>query len=428
MKGRSAGTSRERASARPLHARTEGEDIRASEEGASQPVESTPTTPHRPTTLRKLGEADSVLDGLVRLVGLEWRRFQERRDAEALLCFVEAVETVRTQLRVLHTLFERSERAETAGRALGPLGGSEAPGRSLEAELARSLERAEAIRARVRGEVPRGEPDPSSGDRPDGDADGGREPEEGGGGVTAGGGATAAGGRAAPPSGDGVAESSQAIESLLSRIRTDWEHYRRRPSSEQVGVLAGEVRQALELLDGLAESLGLPGPGAGERLGWVPEPGAVPFPPYRDQVTGLYSRQGFDASASADLKRCRRYERPFSLLMVELVIGDLASLRTAAAQARRTVRESDLLGRHVGQILAFGLSETDGDGARAVAARVVRALESVDAWSSGSRLSVASHPRDGETILALLELARDRLDGTDAELADVGGAGGAPAS
>ena len=137
--------------------------------------------------------------------------------------------------------------------------------------------------------------------------------------------------------------------------------------------------------------------------------GTPRYPPFRDQDTGLHSREGFDAVASGELKRCRRYERTFSLLLLQLTERDIDGLRRAAGVVRRSLRESDLAGRHVDRTLAVALPETSLEEARGVARRLVSGLERVGAWSEEGHLGIAGHPFDGETLLALFDTARGQL-------------------
>jgi GGDEF domain-containing protein len=141
----------------------------------------------------------------------------------------------------------------------------------------------------------------------------------------------------------------------------------------------------------------------------IQDGGAPRYPPFRDQDTGLHSREGFDAVASGELKRCRRYERTFSLLLLQLPERDPDGLRRAAGVVRRSLRESDLAGRHVDRTLAVALPETSLDETRRVARRLVSGLERVGAWSEEARLGIAGHPIDGETLLALFDTARGQL-------------------
>lgn len=147
-----------------------------------------------------------------------------------------------------------------------------------------------------------------------------------------------------------------------------------------------------------------------------PPPGPAPdgdgpprFPPFRDQETGLHSREGFDAVASGELKRCGRHERAFSLLVLQLPARRGEPLRRAALTIRRNLRESDAAGRHVERTFVVALPETSVEGARLVSRRLVTALEAAGTWDEEGRIGIATHPMDGDTLLSLLDTARGQL-------------------
>ncbi len=145
-----------------------------------------------------------------------------------------------------------------------------------------------------------------------------------------------------------------------------------------------------------------------------PMPGDEPptladYEPFRDQDTGLHSRAGFDAVAGGELKRCRRYGRVFSLILLQLEASDLDTLRRAANALRTATRESDLVGRHIDRTLAVALPETQSNEGRLVAERIIRHLEGVGAWGAEARIGLVSHPAHGETLIHLAEAARDQF-------------------
>ncbi|MGH7541895.1 MAG: GGDEF domain-containing protein, partial [Gemmatimonadota bacterium] len=149
--------------------------------------------------------------------------------------------------------------------------------------------------------------------------------------------------------------------------------------------------------------------GGGVRRGAPASERSPRFPPFRDQETGLHSREGFDAVASGELKRCRRYDRVYSILMLQLPVDESEALRRAAGVVRRSLRESDLVGRHVDRTLAVALPETSVEPARRVSRRLVTRLDEAAAWGDEGRIGIATHPVDGETLLALLDTARGQL-------------------
>ena len=156
-----------------------------------------------------------------------------------------------------------------------------------------------------------------------------------------------------------------------------------------------------------------PATGLGRRLepnGGSPDPVAErDYPPFRDQVTGLHSREGFDTVAGGELKRCRRYGRVFSLVLLQLPSANRDGLRRAANAVRAATRESDLAGRHVDRTLAIALPETPPNEARIVAERVIDHCEGVGSWDASSRVGLVTHPAHGETLNHLVDAARAQL-------------------
>ncbi len=100
-----------------------------------------------------------------------------------------------------------------------------------------------------------------------------------------------------------------------------------------------------------------------------------------DGLTGLYNYREFHRRLTEEAERSRRYNRPFSLLMLDIddfksvndTCGHLAgdeALRTFAALVRREVRPVDQVARYGGEEFAIILPETTGPGALAVGERM----------------------------------------------------------
>lgn len=211
--------------------------------------------------------------------------------------------------------------------------------------------------------------------------------------------------RAAP-----TAEAS-SLDAVLTRVRDDWEHLRRDPAPDRAGILRGELAEARRLTEALGSRMMSPEPPDPETARYLTGmDDAVRFAPYRDAFTGLYNRQGFDALAGAELKRCRRYSRSFGLLLIETQAADLAELRTTIGTLQSLLRGYDLISRYSDRRLAVGLPEAEGAQTRRIAARLLRALQS-EGRSSVRHLSYALLPEDGATLSALFEEAEARLEG-----------------
>lgn len=104
-----------------------------------------------------------------------------------------------------------------------------------------------------------------------------------------------------------------------------------------------------------------------------------------DFLTGLSSRGYFMEQAERELARTVRYEKPLSLLMLDIDhfkqindryghrMGD-AALKKFAAVCRQTLRDVDVMGRVGGEEFAILLPETEGSKAMEVADRLRLAL------------------------------------------------------
>jgi diguanylate cyclase (GGDEF)-like protein len=100
-----------------------------------------------------------------------------------------------------------------------------------------------------------------------------------------------------------------------------------------------------------------------------------------DSMTGLYNRRHFMVLAEAEWSRLQRYQRPLSMLMLDIdhfksvndryghAVGDEAIISVAGA-CKRGKRNSDIAGRLGGEEFAILLPETDAEQARVVAERV----------------------------------------------------------
>jgi diguanylate cyclase (GGDEF)-like protein len=148
-----------------------------------------------------------------------------------------------------------------------------------------------------------------------------------------------------------------------------------------------------------------------------------------DPLTGADNRRSFGERASMELARSRRYQRPLSLLMLDLdhfkavndrfghAVGDEV-LRTFAQVCRETLRDADVFARMGGEEFAVLLVETSAGRASLVAERlranVARlAIPTPGATSDAVSVTVsagaATANEDDETLDALLARADDAL-------------------
>ena len=201
------------------------------------------------------------------------------------------------------------------------------------------------------------------------------------------------------------------FEAMLWRLRADWQQARRAPNADRLRVLLESFQVAADTatrLRELREQVGEIQFRRALRVGRQLTEG-VHFLPYRDPFTGVYNREGFDALAEAELKRCRRYGRPFGLLFIEIASPNLDGLRHAVASARAELREYDLISRYVDDIIVIGVPEGGPGPTRRVASRVLRSLRAGDMGGWFRQLSYATLPEDGSTLGGLIEAARARL-------------------
>ena len=119
-----------------------------------------------------------------------------------------------------------------------------------------------------------------------------------------------------------------------------------------------------------------------------------------DGLTQLPNRRRFETDLGEEWERCRRYGRPFALVMLDLdhfkrlndeyghLVGDQA-LRAAADGIRHVLRTSDTGYRYGGEELALLLRETPLREAVAVAERVRVAIEKVRIDDSAVRVTAS---------------------------------------
>ncbi len=154
--------------------------------------------------------------------------------------------------------------------------------------------------------------------------------------------------------------------------------------------------------------------------------------PAIDRLTGLYNRHQFLKLVGQELPRSRRYGRPFSIVVLKIEYhqkdnaGDapvtsaaapsptisLQVLKEAAERTRKNIREVDILGRYDGNEFALALPETNLEGARLLAIRMIKCLTEKPMltdkvpYTIVLKVGIATAAKDTENIESLLEHAR----------------------
>ncbi len=142
-----------------------------------------------------------------------------------------------------------------------------------------------------------------------------------------------------------------------------------------------------------------------------------------DGLTGTWNRRYFQMQFRQVLATAARFNRPFSLLMLDLdhfkklndsfghQRGD-AILIEFSRRVKETLREVDTLARYGGEEFIVLLPETDDDGARITGEKIREAIRSQPFGSLGDEpvpvtvsVGVANNPRNGDTFDTLVEAA-----------------------
>jgi len=147
----------------------------------------------------------------------------------------------------------------------------------------------------------------------------------------------------------------------------------------------------------------------------------------RDQLTGLLNRRMFDEILHEEIERSQRFDRPFSLILVDIdhfknvndthghLAGDVV-LREVARRMDKKARSVDRVMRYGGEEFAILMLEGDSDVARRLADGVRVSIEA-DAVPTGGDLvlpltisaGVADFPRDANGANELIAAADKAL-------------------
>ncbi len=117
-----------------------------------------------------------------------------------------------------------------------------------------------------------------------------------------------------------------------------------------------------------------------------------------DELTGIKNRRAFSSEFSIEAKRAVRYERPFSIMMLDSdnlketndqyghPVGD--SLIISLSQViKSSLRETDILARYGGDEFVVMLPETIQSKALEIAERIRQAVENTSFSANGNRVS-----------------------------------------
>jgi len=106
----------------------------------------------------------------------------------------------------------------------------------------------------------------------------------------------------------------------------------------------------------------------------------------RDSLTGVYNRKFFESQLRNELKRFKRGQRPFGLIMLDIdffkkindtyghLCGDFV-LKSLASSVLSTIRSTDIVARYGGEEFFCLLTETDIDSATHLAETLRMAVE-----------------------------------------------------
>ncbi|MCK4571027.1 diguanylate cyclase [Candidatus Bipolaricaulota bacterium] len=150
----------------------------------------------------------------------------------------------------------------------------------------------------------------------------------------------------------------------------------------------------------------------------------------RDPLTGLFNRHYFNSIIASELSRSDRYERPLSLMMVDVdgfravnnKLGHLQGdevLQNVARMLEKNVRDADRVIRYGGDEFLIFMPETNGQrDAQLVADRLRQEIGSVLEGTGADELGLSlglsigiysRHPRESKTLEEILEEVDQRM-------------------
>jgi diguanylate cyclase (GGDEF)-like protein len=145
-----------------------------------------------------------------------------------------------------------------------------------------------------------------------------------------------------------------------------------------------------------------------------------------DELTGLKNRRAFNNALEAEIGKAARYDRPFSLLMMDSddlksvndqfghAVGDQLII-TIAQVIQESLRRTDFLARFGGDEFVAILTETPGDSAVEVAERIRASVENTSFSAAGKRVAstlsigIACFNRSTDSCEAIMAEADKKL-------------------
>lgn len=145
-----------------------------------------------------------------------------------------------------------------------------------------------------------------------------------------------------------------------------------------------------------------------------------------DGLTNLSTHRYFQENLENEIRRAKRYNQVFSLLMIDIdnfkalndtfghLEGDKVLIEIAKIMKRET-RESDLVARYGGEEFVIILSGTDKEGAKIVAERIRQAVENHKFIIKGRQIiitisiGVATYPVDADMKMEIIRCADKSL-------------------
>lgn len=148
-----------------------------------------------------------------------------------------------------------------------------------------------------------------------------------------------------------------------------------------------------------------------------------------DGLSQLYVRRYFESRLEDEIRRVRRHEGQFALLMIDIdhfkpfndtyghLLGDEVIQQVAATIKQQLRAGTDLPGRYGGEEMVVLLAETPPEGARVVAERIRQAVAELQISALGSKplphvtvsIGVSGFPLHGEDLRSLQEAADQAL-------------------